>query len=87
MNPNAKRGKAAEGLFLKMVDSDDPKSVLAREPDLAVRSEAERLWRHHIDAEDGGFLSASLQGYEPSEIEYQFQARAPLNGPLLIASF
>ena len=55
----AERWKSAQELFLKMVDSVDPESVLVLEPDLAIRAEAERLWRHHLKAEQGGFLEES----------------------------
>jgi hypothetical protein len=49
-----------EGLFDRMVESDDPWAVLAQETDPAAAHAAERLYRAHLDANSRGFLDATI---------------------------
>jgi serine/threonine protein kinase len=45
-----------DSLFDELLDSDDPASLLAREPDADIREAAARLWTHHLSAGREGFL-------------------------------
>jgi tetratricopeptide (TPR) repeat protein len=44
-------------LFDRLIESTDPERLLADEKDIEVREGATRLWRHHLSAENEGFLN------------------------------
>src|SRR5690349_15290417 len=71
MKPEADPSQAAQDLFLEMLEALDPLAVLGRQPDADVRAEAERLWHHHLAADDEGFLA------EPPTIVRDLHAPAP----------
>lgn len=50
----------AMDLFDSLLEAANPAALLAAEADPAVRSRAERLWRHHLLAADQNFLEQQL---------------------------
>lgn len=53
-------GHRAMELFDRLLDATDPEGLLAAEKDLEVREAAGRLWRHHLTAEQEGFLDRTV---------------------------
>ncbi len=63
MNPGNKDEDPWESsldLFGRLIESDDPEATLAAEPNPAIRAAAERLWRHHVSAEEEKFLDRGV---------------------------
>jgi serine/threonine protein kinase/Flp pilus assembly protein TadD len=47
-------------LFDRLLEATDPEALLAGEKNLEVREAAGRLWRHHLSAEQEGFLDRAI---------------------------
>src|SRR5262245_37965957 len=91
MFPDPDPQSAGQELFLKMVESADPETVLTREPDTAVREEARRLWLSHVDAEQEGFLEEPpelvRQLHEPTAPARTWQPGARLANRFVVLEF
>jgi tetratricopeptide (TPR) repeat protein len=58
--PDQTSGDRSMELFDRLLDAADPEELLAREEDREVREGARNLWRHHLSAEQQGFLDRPI---------------------------